>query len=1625
MDGEDGKKARKRRYLIREAKKRKLSTSNEKENDGWLDKQHIRGESSAARDFTKLALTDREPLTEIQPEIYSIKSVVTHNDQTSAERNVYTMQFSYPRILSFRKEAANPVTQGSTGGNSPSLNSGKQQQNFIDIISKTPSTVSNITNIDHTYQENRSFQIEIDTGVQGMDHSLRPLEHDKTGVHECLPRGENQDAQYSCNLSGLIHVDNFDSGSVPQSRQEGDIEDEDNNINHLQLSNQLPDEAYLDFGNPIYQCQHCGANFWYEERIDKHFNAVNPKFTLCCRQGQVQLPFLQQPPNTLDDLFFGDSAKATHFQKNTRTYNSMFAFTSFGGKVDKSINQGRAPPTFILHGQNYHLMGSLLPTEGSTAKFAQLYIYDTENEINNRTSVVSSSEKSNPLNVEIVSDLINVLDTHNVLAKSFRMAREMVRTNPRTDIKLRLFGKRGRDGRRYNLPSVSEVAGLFVGDFDGRTKERDIVIETKSGILKRISELNPAYLGLQYPLLFPFGEDGWREKIPLNRLPKNMRSEPGFISMRDFFAYRIQHRPWREGVLIYSRRLFQQFIVDAFSMIEAARLKYVYLKQKQFRAEIYKGLKDAVLNGETQASTLGKRIVLPASFTGGPRYTIQNYQDAMAICRAIGYPDLFITFTCNPQWKEIADYCKDNKLKAEDRPDIVCRMFKLKLEKLIRDIDKNNIFGRSLAVIYTIEFQKRGLPHAHILLFLAPEHKFPTPDDIDKIISAEIPDPTTDHEYYQAVKSSMMHGPCGSARKNSPCMENGRCIRHFPKKFVQNSTIDQEGYPVYRRRNNGRTIEVSGIDLDNRYVVPHNRFLLLRYGAHINVEWCNQSRSIKYLFKYVNKGTDRITASFYSKRIDESSATGVDEVQMFYDCRYISPCESAWRIFAFDIHYRRPSVERLSFHLPDEHTILFEDDDALQTVVDKATVRESMFMAWFKANKEYAAARELTYNDFPTKFVWKPSLRIWEPRKSYSVIGRLFFVPPSSGELYYLRMLLNIVKGPKSYRDLRTYNNVVYSSFRDACYARGLLDDDREYIDAIEEASHWGSGYYLHLILSEAELLQLTLLEIEEILNRNGKSLREFPTMPFPDVDDTQFTMEQASQNKLILDELRYDRALLAKQHKQFLSQMNTDQKHVYDKIIAAVTSNSGGVFFLYGYGGTGKTFVWKTLSAALRSKGEIVLTVASSGIASLLLPGGRTAHSRFAIPLTPDECATCNIKQGSPLAGLISITKLIIWNEAPMMNRFCFEALDRTMRDLLRHINDASLHLPFGGKTVVLGGDFRQILPVITKGSRQDIVDASINSSYLWEQCQILKLTQNMRLNSMHEDHSVEELKEFANWILAIGDGKLGDSDDGCSIIHIPPELLITEFNDPIEAIVRAIYADYLNNVCNPLHLQGRAILAPTINVVEEVNNYMLSLNVNEMKTYVSSNSACFKDGANNTFESIHTPEFLATIKSSGLPSHELQLKKGCPVMLIQNIDHSAGLCNGTRLIVTRFGNKVIEAEVLSGNNAGEKVFIPRMTLTPSDARLPFKFQRRQFPLMLSYAITINKSQGQSLNHVGLLLKQPVFTHGQLYVAISRVTNKSGLKIVISHEKSNNSTETQNVVYQEVFRNLPNDTGP
>ena len=293
------------------------------------------------------------------------------------------------------------------------------------------------------------------------------------------------------------------------------------------------------------------------------------------------------------------------------------------------------------------------------------------------------------------------------------------------------------------------------------------------------------------------------------------------------------------------------------------------------------------------------------------------------------------------------------------------------------------------------------------------------------------------------------------------------------------------------------------------------------------------------------------------------------------------------------------------------------------------------------------------------------------------------------------------------------------------------------------------------LNLTDDQLKNFALCDIEEILDRNGNSLMNIcPEICLRDI------IVKDGNNKLIMKELNFDKESLKVELQMLLPLMTDEQTLIYNKIISAIDRAEGGIFFLYGQGGTGKTFMWKILCACLRSKGDIVLPVASSGIASLLLPRGRTAHSRFGIPLKVTEDSMCRgIEPNSQLGNLLKRAKLIIWDEAPMTHKHCFEALDRSLRDVIRCPNGKPSELSFGGK-VVFGGDFRQVLPVIPKGTRQDIVFATFNVLRIWNDCKVLRLTKNMKLRPRLAN--VEELREFADWILKVGDGKLGGPNDG-----------------------------------------------------------------------------------------------------------------------------------------------------------------------------------------------------------------------------------------------------------------------
>ena len=501
----------------------------------------------------------------------------------------------------------------------------------------------------------------------------------------------------------------------------------------------------------------------------------------------------------------------------------------------------------------------------------------------------------------------------------------------------------------------------------------------------------------------------------------------------------------------------------------------------------------------------------------------------------------------------------------------------------------------------------------------------------------------------------MMHGTCGLVNPKSQCMNEGVCSKRFPKKFKTQTVFYDNGFVYYRRRDlKDNFVMKNGIQLNNRYVVPYNKELLLRYNTHINIEICCQSMLIKYLFKYVSKGSNRCRVVVEKDR--------VDEIHAYMNYRFICPYEAVWHLLQFPIHSRSPSVERLQIHLPLHQNVVYSGNESLPSILKKPGIEKTMLTEWFTRNRIDHEARQLYYSEFPHKYIWDPGKKEWIPRSKGFILGRLTYVHPASRELYFLRLLLNHVRGALTFDYLKNVSGVVHPTFQLACKTLGLLGDDKEWEDVFCEAmatatspqirnlfvsvilfcdvadpevlfnKFWRSMYddiitrfkssfaMPNLKLFDDELKNYVLYKLELLFNVAGTSLEKHK-LPMPDG-----RLLSEIKNKLLREELNYDIVDLICQHSSTFPHLNQCQLNVYDCVVKSVLEKRQELIFVHGHRGTGKTFLWHTIINRLRSDGLIVFVVASSGIASLLLPGGDTTHSRFKIPLTVSDTSSCEI---------------------------------------------------------------------------------------------------------------------------------------------------------------------------------------------------------------------------------------------------------------------------------------------------------------------------------------------------------------------------------------------------------------
>lgn len=765
---------------------------------------------------------------------------------------------------------------------------------------------------------------------------------------------------------------------------------------------------------------------------------------------------------------------------------------------------------------------------------------------------------------------------------------------------------------------------------------------------------------------------------------------------------------------------------------------------------------------------------------------------------------------------------------------------------------------------------------------------------------------------------------------------------------------------------------------------------------------------------------------------------------------YYSAC---YRLYKFPMSERYPAVVCLAIHKENEQMVYFTNEEEARLKLSKETPPNSTLMEYFRLCRTDAVglngvrARDVLYVDIVKFFRWHGGQ--FRPReRNIPCVGRIYYTGITEGDRYYLRLLLNHVKGPTSETNLRTVDGITYSTCREAAEKLGLLVSDRHHKETLTEAATWATASQLRELFSiilvysspasptslwadfskdlseditykwerlypgppdesiirnvALRLIECLVLEMSKTLvnvglpNVNVEVLDQYPRLLLNTGDDLS---DQCHISCAILDER--------------LPKLNGDQRVFFDHVTRLLELNprqdSNQILaFLDGPGGTGKTFLLNTVIHAFLSRSKTVVAVSSAGVSALLLHNGSTAHSAFGIPLNVDEDSTCALNGRDSKSQVLKRADLIIWDEISMQHKHGVEAVDRS----LQHVRQSEL--VFGGLSVVFAGDFRQTLPIVPRGGMYDQRNACLKASYIWPQLTVFHLYKNLRLKISHNTPQYN-LKKYADWLLQLGNGQLNSNNTASVSLEQIQVEIIPPFTYNPDNILTWLYDGLITHILDKkwdfliTYYSSRCLITPLNKTVEDMNTIMLNKIPGPAFVSVSI------DELDDQFEDPMSVDVLNAYEANGFSYHRLLLKIGQPVMVIRNLSVAQGICNGTRLIILSVSNHLLRCKILTGPRMGDIVGIPRIKLIHTgDRDFPVPFSRIQFPVRPAFCLTINKSQGQSLDRVGVLLSGPVFSHGQLYVALSRCTNLNNLRVGLYNDTG--TIATTNVVCKEVL---------
>ena len=1218
---------------------------------------------------------------------------------------------------------------------------------------------------------------------------------------------------------------------------------------------------------------------------------------------------------------------------------------------------------------------------------------------------------------------------------------------------------------------------------------KGIWVEDHEGHLHEIPPYSPWTDCLCYSLIFRNPDDGWKRGIPYLKKGKQYdfldedienhdldqefdtesvtsnestdsfldAGSKTFVSIRDFYRYRLAIRPndikTYHPILSCGDGLGQKFVLDIAARVDQQRAEYLRKNVNirsttapdllKYMIKLYNNQNARKNNIPKNVDDIGKVVLFNSKDPGKRAYWQRMYEDCTTVMARVynpRYARLFITFTNNRKWPEFSETIYRNGQAFTDRFDMWMRIWKIKVDEFHRDLDEKHIFGNVLAYGESTEYQNRGGAHIHRVM---QSDILAIPEVIENYIWAHIPvlpDADDDSDIARMFRDireliSLQLHTCGENFCGGPG-DHGRCRKRFPEPFSNVTILHPDRPAQYYRPSpedggskltfrRGKQIK----EYDNRWIVPYNPYVLLKYKVHHNILFAYGSKAnIKYAMSYPFKGP----GFAYLECKEVAGKIDVDEPAQYAKMNFRAATE-AYGTRIQTVHYARLShhVVPLEVHLPDKQKIYFKVGKAKEAA-DKAAdnkLPETQLTAYWKQWKNDPNFKNLLFEKVPEKYKWDDNLKIWVAYqyklKKRPSVGRLKPVAPNQQQRFALYLLTKHYPGNPEHLLQESQD------FVEAAIKRGLLESDEIWANTLREASfkRWPREmrwlFVTILVYGNPENAlalwdefkdqmfdknwpiqtreQMALYLIERMLNNFGMDCIQF-NLPQSnikisneekDIEEFFFPDEEDSPGLNADNDLKINTAI----------KLTKSQKEVYDAVSNALMTEPQKKevprnFFVYGEGGTGKTSLFKQMIYNMRQKPLCikVIVCASTGIAALLLPSGCTAHSIFRLGYKVSLDQPPSIPLESFFAKRIREASLIIIDEITMLHNTIITLIDRICKQLAPQ---SCKDIRYGGKVVIFSGDFKQSLPVVPHEGLLAQVAACFQLHEFYNQFTKMQLRENCRVKP--------EEQEFLKLLREIGTGAQGD------YFWIPPEYIVQSRKELIDFV----YPKFEELIKNPQRLLKHLIVAPYNVTVDEINALLMKRLPGAERSYMATLKPLDERPLDVDAIEFETAA-LYERRDSGMPPHELKIKVGCVVVLLQNMNQRQGLVNGTRLIVREMHDNFIVGEAITGMNSSvpTRFLIPRTRNIYEDQRPNgIKYESLQFPLRPAFCMTITKSQGQTAEYEGLDLTQDVFAHGQLYTAWSRVTSGKCFRVFAPYREKDKRgyTRVQNIVAKQL----------